>query len=129
MPLERVLLGWQAPLTEKVSQFLLLPELSRTVDLGNNLIVVPTRQAGRRLREALAQHCARHNTALLSPRVVIPTFFLRPEMESSNAANKTEVAAIWADVLMHADLAQYSGLFPARTPEQDFSWALHTGKS
>ena len=46
MPVERVLLGWDAPLTEKVSQFLLLPELSGTVDLDNNLIVVPTRQAG-----------------------------------------------------------------------------------
>ena len=76
MPVERHFLGWDAPVTTKVQQFLLPSQLSGPVDLENQLIVVPTRQAGRRLREALAMHCAEQNTALLSPRVVTPTFFL-----------------------------------------------------
>jgi hypothetical protein len=96
-------LGWDAPVTTKVQQFLLPPResmISGPVDLENQLIVVPTRQAGRRLREALAMHCAEQNTALLSPRVVTPAFFLHSEHESSRAANQTEVTAVWIDVLM-----------------------------
>ena len=128
MPVERHFVGWDAPVTAKVREFLLPPQLSGPVDLGNLLLVVPTRQAGRRLREALARHCAEQNTALLSPRVVTPAFLLHSEDEPANVANQTEVAAVWADVLMRADLTQYSGLFPAGTPEQDFAWAIHTGE-
>ena len=128
MPVERHFLGWDAPVTAKVREFLLLPQVSGPVDLGKYLIVVPTAQAGRRLRQALALHCAEQNTALLSPRVVTPSFFLHPDEEAANVANQTEVAAVWADVLLKADLTQYGGLFPAGTPEQDFTWAIHTGE-
>lgn len=127
MTVERHFLGWDAPVTDKVRQFLLPSQLSGPVDLESQLIVVPTRQAGRRLREALAMHCAEQNTALLSPRVVTPAFFLHPEHGLGNAANQTEVTAVWIDVLMTADLSQYGGFFPARTPQQSFTWAMHTG--
>lgn len=128
MSVERHFLGWDAPVTAKVRDFLLPPRLSGPVDLGRDLIVVPTAQAGRRLRETLALHCAEQNTALLSPRVVEPIFFLRAGEKSANVANQTEVAATWADVLMKVDISQYPGLFPARIPNQDFIWAMHTAE-
>jgi len=128
MPVERVFLGWDAPITVKMREFLLPQQFYGTVDLEKELIVVPTRQAGRRLREALALHCARQNAALLSPRVVTPTFFLLSENEPVNVANQTEVAAVWADVLMKADLNEYSNFFPAHAQEQNFAWAMHTGE-
>jgi len=124
---ERYFLGWDAPVTTKVQQFLLPLELSGPVDLENKLIVVPTRQAGRRLREALAMHCAEEGTALLSPQVVTPTFFLHRGHESTKVANETEVTAVWIDVLMRADLTQCPHFFPARTVEQSFTWAMYTG--
>lgn len=127
MAIERHFLGWDALVTAKVREFLLPSQLSGPVDLENQLIVVPTRQAGRRLREALAMHCAEQNTALLSARVVTPAFFLHSERESGKIANQTEVTAVWIDVLMRADLSQYSGFFPARTADQSFTWAMHTG--
>lgn len=127
MAVERHFLGWDAPVTTKVQQFLLPSHLSGHIELENQLIVVPTRQAGRRLREALAVHCAEQSTALLSPHVVTPTFFLHPEHESAKVANQTEVTAVWIDVLMRADLSQYSRFFPARTAEQSFTWAMYTG--
>jgi ATP-dependent helicase/nuclease subunit B len=128
MSIELRFLGWDAPATVKVREFLLPQEPSSLVDLAKDLIVVPTRQAGRRLREALALHCASQKTALLSLRVVTPAFFLRPEDESGTVAAPLEVAAVWADVLMKADLTRYGGLFPARAPSQDFVWALRTGE-
>ncbi len=128
MPLERRFLGWDAPLTVKVREYLLPEELSGPVDLGNELVVVQTRQAGRRLREALALHCERQSTALLSPRVETSDFFLRSGDESTVEASRIEVTAVWADMLLKADLAEYHGLFPSGAPKQDFSWALHTAE-
>jgi len=127
MAVERHFLGWDGPVTEKVRQFLLPSQLSGPVDLESHLIVLPTRQAGRRLREALAMHCAGQNTALLSPRVVTPAFFLHSEHAPARVANQAEATAVWIDVLMKADLSRYSAFFPARTPDQSFTWAMHTG--
>jgi len=128
MPVERVFLGWDAPVTAKAREFLLPQQLSGPVDLEKELIVVPTRQAGRRLREALALYCAKQDAALLSPHVVMPTFFLFSENESADVANQTEVAAVWADVLMRVDLSEYSNFLPTRAPERNFTWAMHTGE-
>jgi ATP-dependent helicase/nuclease subunit B len=129
MAIQRHFTGWDAPATDKVREFLLPAEVHGPVDLAKDLIVVPTRQAGRRLREALAMHCASHKTALLSPRVEEPTYFLQPkERGSSTVASPLEMTAVWVDVLMKADLSQYSGLFPVRVPAQDFTWALHTAE-
>jgi len=125
---EELFLGWDAPTTAKVRDFLLPAELSGPVDLAKDLIVVPTRQAGRRLREALALHCSSQKTALLSLHVVTPSFFLRPEDDSGTVAVPLEVAAVWADVLMKADLVRYGDLFPTRASSQDFLWALRTGE-
>ncbi len=127
MATERHFLGWDAPLTTRVQEYLLPSQPQGPVDLEKQLIVVPTRQAGRRLREALALHAAEHNTALLSPRVVTPAFFLRSEHESARAANQTEVTAVWTDVLMKADLTHYSEFFPAQAVDRSFTWAMHTG--
>lgn len=128
MPLERRFLDWDAPLTTKVREYLLPEELSGPVDLGKELVVVQTRQAGRRLREALALYCEQQNTALLSPRVETSDFFLRSGDESTGEASHIEVMAVWVDVLLKADLAEYHGLFPSGAPKQDFSWTLHTAE-
>ena len=128
MPLERRFLGWDAPLTLKVREYLLPEELAGPVDLGTELVVVQTRQAGRRLREALALYCERQSTALLSPRVETSDFFLRSGDESTGEASRMEVMAVWVDVLLKADLAEYHGFFPSGAPKQDFSWALHTAE-
>lgn len=128
MAVERVFLGWDRPAVVKVREYLLPQELYGPVDLARDLIVVPTTQAGRRLREVLALHCASRKTALLSPRVATPKFFLYAEDESGKMASPLETVAVWTDVLTKVDLSHYSGLYPARTPSPDFTWALHTGE-
>ncbi|MBN1672695.1 MAG: PD-(D/E)XK nuclease family protein [Kiritimatiellae bacterium] len=70
MAVTRHFLGWDAPLTELACRFLLPGRISGTADLESTLIVVPTRQAGRSLREALAARCARQGAALLSAQTV-----------------------------------------------------------
>ncbi len=127
MGAKRYFLGWDAPVTTRVQKFLMPSQISGPLDLESRLVVVPTRQAGRRLREALATHCAGQDTALLSPRVVTPAFFLYSEREQTRIANQTEITAVWTDVLMKADLSHYSEFFPAGTVDRSFNWAMHTG--
>ena len=125
MPVKRVFLGWDAPITTKVREYLLPDILSGHVDLGRQLIIVPTRQAGRKLRESLALHCASQNTALFPPVVRTPSFLL--EADAGNIATPAQVAAVWADVFMKKGIENCSSLFPAPVSAVDFTWGLHTG--
>lgn len=127
MTITRHFLGWDAPVTDKVARFLLPAGMARPPDMSSDLIIVPTRQAGRRLREAMALSCARHETALLSARVETPAFFLHAAVEELPTATPTRVAAAWAAVLMRIEPEHFKGLFPASLPERDFGWALRTG--
>ncbi len=128
MPAERYFLDWDVPLATRVREFLLPVPPSGLVDLGETLVVVPTRQAGRRLREALAAYCSEWGTALLSPQVVTPAFFLRAAEGNSAVASGMQVSAVWAEVLLRADLTNMKGLFPMSVPQQDFDWALCTAE-
>ena len=129
MSVELRFLGWDAPATVKVREFLVRLECTELPDLSRYLIVVPTRQADRRLREALAVHCASMSTAVLSLNVRTPPDLVKPKKGAPGVAEPNlEVAAVWTDVLMKADLNRYSGLFPARAPSQDLLWALRTAE-
>jgi len=128
MPVKRHFLGWDEPVAVKVRRYLLPVEPAGVVSLERDLILVPTRQAGRRLLEALARHCGRHGTALLSPAVEIPSYLTRSDVALKPLAPKALVRAVWARVLLKAPLGELGGLFPASVPERDFSWALQTGE-
>ena len=127
---KRVFLGWDAPVVDKVRDWLVehVPSApDEPLDLGDVLVVVPTAQAGRRLREALALHCDERGTALLAARAVTPAFFLRNGDDASGSeATPALTKAIWARLLMEIDLGQYPALFPAEVPNRDYGWALHT---
>lgn len=127
MSVELRFLGWDSPVTAKVSDFLLAGDPAPPQDPARDLVVVPTTQAGRRLRQALAVRGASMKTAVPQVRVVTPSFFLLHQDEDSPAA-AVEVAAAWADVLLKADLGLYGSLFPARVSSQDLLWALRTGE-
>lgn len=128
MPSQRVFLGWDKPVLDLVTEHILARHTgSRQADLQDTLIVVPTRQSARRLRQALARRCTEVGASLFPPRIVEPVFFLHERGGRVQVANPSEVAAIWAQLLMAADLHTYRHLFPSRVPAQDFSWALYMG--
>ena len=127
MPVRRHFLGWDATVTTLVRDFVLPGGCEGPVDLEKMLIVVPTRQAGRRLREALARRCAQWNTALLSPRVVTPTFFLHSDEGPGQLANPALVMAYWAGLLLEAGPERFTGLFPGGGAPRDFARAVQIG--
>ena len=77
---EREFLGWERPFLTQAAAWL----LERRDELPGMLVVVPTAQSGRRLREALAEAAG----ALLAPKVVTPGSFLQ--------SRDDEAAADWA---------------------------------
>ena len=111
--IERVFLGWDRPFLMRAVAWL----LERRDDLPGMLVVVPTAQSGRRLREALADTAG----AVLSPRVVTPGSFLKSR-DAEAAADWMERVA-WVEVLEQVtDWASYSALFP-EPPGEGGNWA------
>lgn len=100
-------------------------------DLSELLVIVPTRNAGRRLREMLANLANEQGKALLAPQVV-PTEFLLSLISKpakGKVATAEESLLAWVHVLLKADLERYHALFPVAPVRQDFSWAHGTARS
>jgi len=121
--------GWNGAIADKVCEFLLPGKISGTVDLSSTLIVVPTLQAGRRLRETLAMKCASHNAGLLSTMIVTPSWFLHNSSGSAGTEISGTLAhALWAEILMNAGHSEYDSFLPSKGVKRDYAWALSTGK-
>lgn len=128
MTVDRKFLGWDRPVVINIRDELMPEKIDGPVDLESTLIVVPTQQAGRRLREELARFCAEKKSAMLSPNVVQPVHFLRSDHPRIPIAGQAVVMALWSRVLLQAQVTELKGLFPEGIAHRDFSWALYTGK-
>lgn len=88
--------------------------LERKDELSGYLVIVPTSQSGRRLRESLAER-----GAVLAPRVVTTGFLMRPDDFSPESV---EVLA-WCEVFSAVkDWQNYAAVFP-QAPEGE-GWEL-----
>jgi len=123
MPVVRHFLGWERPLVEAVRDFIIPAPPTKPVDLSSDLILVPTRQAGRRLTDTLALYCAEAGAALLSCQVVTPSILLQ-KPGTQPVASPLAVTACWITVLTSVDPAELPGLFPSPPPDTDSEWAL-----
>lgn len=93
------------------------------LDLSELLVVVPTRQSGRRLREALAEFAAVRHAAVFPPRVMLPEAIVSPEA-TTGVATRLEALLAWADVFRTAELAEFREVFPVDPPARNFPWAF-----
>jgi ATP-dependent helicase/nuclease subunit B len=126
MPLRLQFLTWDRPLLERAVAHLAADWSGGTaLDLSDRMIVVPTKQAGRRLREALAVHAAERGGAVLAPRVVVPEQILDFALPPSTVvATRAQALMAWAESLRRADLDGLRDVFPSDPPERGFAWAL-----
>jgi ATP-dependent helicase/nuclease subunit B len=93
------------------------------LDLSRILVVVPTRQSGRRLREALATYAAAKKQAVFPPRVLPPETLLSLHV-GSGVASRLEALLAWTEVFDAVDLAAFRDVFPVDPPARNFSWRL-----
>ena len=125
---KRHFLGWDKSLVNAVVKHVAADWGDKgALDLGSWLIIVPTRNASRRLREALALHAAEKNAAVLPPRVVTPDFLTSPEhAPDMHPAGALETRLIWAAEMLRIDLKAHREVFPVDPVERGFTWALKT---
>ena len=110
----RTFFDWSRPLLPAMVDRLLPEQGEGPIDLGDTLILAPTRQAGRRFRETLAREWrARGGTALLSLDIHPPSFLLQPG-ETTPVAHVFDVSQTWRDVLAQTDTSTLPHLFPER---------------
>ena len=90
--------------------------LERQTDLPNMLVVVPTAQSGRRVRQGLAEQ-----GAVLAPKVMTAGAFLQME----EAAPKAVEVLGWTEVLEEImDWGDYAAILPEPPLNQQPGWAL-----
>lgn len=117
---QRVFLGWDRPFSGLAVDWL----LARRDQLPGMLVLVPTAESARRLREALAEAAG----ALLSPQFTTPGSLLK------NASPLGEVAPDWAEQVAWVEVLEgvtdwsaYVELFP-EAPAADGEWAAGLAK-
>jgi len=126
--LQRIFLDWNRPLLEQAGEMLMAmaPE-SGVLDLSDTLVVVPTSNAARRLREMLANLAAERGTAVIPPLCGPPTLLVRPEDGAARIgrplASTAEIWAAWISVLRNLQASDFPQLFPITPEVQDFAWA------
>jgi hypothetical protein len=96
----RVFLDWTHPLLPALTAWLLAQStLPGAPDLAHVVVVLPTSESGRRLRESLA--LAAGDTGLLSPVIITPEVLLTWSTENlPGLAERGETIAAWAAVLL-----------------------------
>ena len=120
----RYFLSWDQPLLPQAVRFLAGDwSGGKPLDLSRLVVVVSTKQAGRRLREALAAFAAERDQAVFPPRVLTPDRLLL-EGQNVTVATPLESLLAWAEILFALDLAEFREVFPVDPPAINFAWAL-----
>jgi ATP-dependent helicase/nuclease subunit B len=116
----RVFLGWDRPFLGLAVEWL----LARREQLPGMLVVVPTAESARRLREALAEAAG----GLLSPRFATPGSFMKIETQIPDIAPDWVEQVAWVEALEEVtDWSAYEALFP-EAPAVGGDWAGAIGR-
>lgn len=122
--IQRHLLPWDRPLLPQAAEWLAQDWRGRgPLDLADWVVVVPTRQSGRRLREALAVLAAERGTGVISPRVVLPEDLVLADPGLPPPASPVQAQLAWIEVLRGLELDGFRAVFPVDPPRVDFAWA------
>lgn len=123
----RLLIGWDRTLLESTVAFLARDWNGKgSLDLSDHLILVPTKNAGRRLREALAIHAAKFESAVLPPLVVSPDFLYAPARlvaSEKPVASPLGAELLWTGLLLQLPLDEFRRVFPIDPVERSLKWA------
>lgn len=123
-----VFLDWSSPLLPSLADALLPSRGSGPLDLGEFLILAPTKQAGRRLREYLTHSWReRGGTALLSLEVHPPSFLLQPA-DDAFIAHAFDWLEAWQHTLTGIDPATLPALMPQQREAFSPATALEFGR-
>lgn len=115
-------LPWDRPLLPQLVEHLLDSGPGHPIDLSSLLIIVPTQQASRRLRQALAIAAATHHSGVLAPRILTPDQLVASASRET-VASPSDVAAGWTALLQEIQLEAFEAVFPHVPETRDANWA------
>ncbi len=122
---DRIFLDWSKPTAVTVAQWLIRAAgPGRIADLSDALVIVPTKQAGRRLRSALADAAP---AGVLSPRVITPSQLLEPAPDAIAGRIESLLAVIAA--LDEIPAGELTPLFPHGLPFHTFEERVQFARS
>lgn len=125
-PTQLTLLPWDKPMVDQVVDWLVAEQGwggGAPLDLSSLMIVVPTRQSGRRLREALAAMAESHDQAVLAPLVTVPEGVPGLVADRPPTASREQMLLAWMRVLLEASPHEYRVVFPVEPPQRNAEWA------
>jgi len=129
IPIQRLFWGWDAPVLDQAVAFLGEGwDQAHALDLSDTLILVPNGEAGRRLREALAQITHTCGTAAVVPHLWLPEQALLPQSRRFEAATTLQSQMAWQRALERVELDALTALFPKLPAERGWSWQAETAR-
>ncbi len=127
--IRRVFWGWDKPVIDRAIALLTENWRQGELDLGDTLIIVPTAEAGRRLKEALARATAMRGGAVSAPHVWAPERALLTQADREIAASESQALLAWTKVMLEVTPASLPNLFPVLPADQGWTWATEMGKA
>ena len=115
--IQTIFLDWNLPLLPAITEQLLSGASGDFIDLSSTLVIVPTVQSGRRLRETLALA----SNGLFPPEIVTPDGLLLQTFRDERIGSEIAVIAAWVSVFQSLDFRQFKTLFPI-APEFSVTW-------
>ena len=130
MPKQIHFLGWDKHVCAGVADWILgrAEPSEQMLRLDDTLIVVPTRESGRRLREKMAMVCRANKLALLGARIVTPLFLIQSQNHAGKKATPPLARLILTQTLIGLSDDDCPALFPRGIPPGNNQWALSTAK-
>lgn len=126
--IQRVFWGWDRPVLQQAVDLLTQGWHGGELDLSDTLLVVPTTESARRLKESLARATAAKQGAAVVPFVWAPEQALLPPQDRGLAAPWLASLFAWAKVLEDIDFADFPRLFPHPPESADGPWCVATAQ-
>ncbi len=128
-PIQRLFWGWEAPVLDQAVALLCRDwDSARALDLSSTLLLVPNGEAGRRLREALAQTTNQSGTAAIVPHLWLPEQALLPQSRRFEAATPVQSQMAWQRALERVPLDSLTALFPKPPTSSGWGWQAETAR-
>lgn len=93
------------------------------LDLKDTIILVPTTESARRLREALAVAAAEKGGAVMAPYIWSPEAVLGWQIGPGSTATRLQEQLVWATVLELCNTEDHPALFPSAPAMEKKVWA------
>lgn len=126
--IRRVFWGWDQPVLSQAVTLLTRDWQGGELDLSGTLLVVPTTESARRLKEALARATAQKGGAAVVPHVWAPEQALLAPQDRAQIAPRLASVFAWARVLSDIDFTAFPRLFPQPPESADSGWCLATAQ-